>query len=116
MDRVLIVEDDKTNQIVLRKMLEKMGYKTVLASNGLEAIRMELGSIDCILMDIQMPMMDGVEATKYIRQREKKYNRHLPIIALTANAIKGDRERYLNSGMDDYLSKPIDMIELRDKI
>ena len=113
---ILIVEDDKTNQIVLRKMLEKMGYKTVLASNGLEAIRMELGSIDCILMDIQMPMMDGVEATKYIRQREKKYNRHLPIIALTANAIKGDRERYLNSGMDDYLSKPIDMIELRDKI
>ena len=113
---ILIVEDDKTNQIVLRKMLEKLGYKVSTANNGLEAIRMDITDIDCILMDIQMPKMDGVEATKYIRQREKSSNRHLPIIAVTANAIKGDKERYLNSGMDDYISKPIDMLELRDKI
>ncbi len=102
---VLIVEDNKTNQMLLKIMLEELGIKTQIAHNGSEAVEMvQENSYDLILMDENMPVMNGMEATKKIRQ----LNIATPIIAVTANALKGDREKFLQAGMDDYLSKPID--------
>jgi CheY-like chemotaxis protein/ABC-type phosphate/phosphonate transport system substrate-binding protein len=119
--KILYAEDNPVNQKLGLKMLERMGYKAEIASDGAEAVRVvkEKGPYDIIFMDIQMPNMDGIEATKEIRkletgdpsQQSSIVNRQssiqrLPIIALTANAMKGDREKYLEAGMDDYLSKP----------
>ncbi len=108
--QVLLVEDNKINQKVACKMLEKMGYKVIIANNGQEAVgfyETDGQNIDIILMDIQMPVMGGEEATREIRKREKGTSIHVPIIALTANAMAGDKTQFLNAGMDDYIAKPV---------
>jgi signal transduction histidine kinase/CheY-like chemotaxis protein/HPt (histidine-containing phosphotransfer) domain-containing protein len=105
---ILLAEDSRVNQIVAMHLLEKSGYNVVLAETGkavLEAVRQQ--AFDLVLMDVQMPEMDGLEATRAIRQSERRSGKHLKIIAMTANAMIGDKERCLQSGMDDYLSKPV---------
>ncbi|MGH9360217.1 MAG: response regulator, partial [Terriglobia bacterium] len=89
-------------------LLEKMGNQVVVAANGLEALAaIEKQTFDLVLMDVQMPEMDGLEAVSVLRQHEKNQVRRLPVIAMTAHAMKGDRERCLEAGMDAYVSKPI---------
>ncbi len=106
--RVLLAEDNAVNQKLAARLLEKDGHSVTVTSNGREAIRaLDRGTFDLILMDLQMPEMGGFEATCAIRDREKKTGRHIPIIALTAHAMKGDEERCLKAGMDAYVSKPI---------
>jgi PAS domain S-box-containing protein len=108
---ILLVEDDKVNQLVLSRMLMMKGYRVDIASNGLEALAaFDNVKYDLILMDIQMPVMDGVEATIRIRKKEKEENKNrTPIVVLTAYALQGDKEKYLSFGMDEYISKPIQM-------
>lgn len=109
---ILLVEDDNLNQIVLSRILKEREYNVDIVGNGLEALNAhEKKQYDAILMDIQMPEMDGIEATKRIREKEGM-NRHTPIIALTAFALKSDRERFLAMGMDEYIAKPVNMEEL----
>jgi len=105
---VLIVEDNLLNQKLALRMLEKLGYRADLADNGRDAVRMiEKGGYDLVFMDCQMPEMDGYEASAIIRQREKESGQHLPIIAMTAHTMTGDRDKCMEAGMDDYISKPI---------
>jgi PAS domain S-box-containing protein len=104
---VLVAEDNATSQLIARKTLEKMGHTVTIAANGLEAtLLVEEHSYDLVLMDAEMPVMNGLEATRYIRRREKDSGRHIPIVAMTAYAMKEDREKCLEVGMDGYLSKP----------
>jgi signal transduction histidine kinase/CheY-like chemotaxis protein len=105
---ILVAEDNPINQKLAVRLLEKKGYRTTVAENGAVALQM-LGKqrFDMILMDVQMPEMGGLEATRSIRERELLTGGHIPIVAMTANAMKGDRERCLESGMDDYVSKPV---------
>ncbi len=111
--RILVAEDNLINQKVVCYMLEKNGHQVTSAHNGKEALEeFEKHLFDVVLMDVQMPKMDGFEATAAIREKEKETNGHIPIIALTAHAMKGDRERCLEAGMDDYVSKPIKPEEL----
>ena len=106
--RILVAEDNLVNQKLAKRLLEKRGHVVEIANNGLEAVAAaQNGGFDVVLMDLQMPQMDGLQATVQIRELEKKLNRHIPIIAVTANAVMGDRERCLAAGMDDYVSKPI---------
>ena len=106
--RVLVTEDNIVNQKLAVRLLEKMGYQADIAINGKVAVDvLAQQSYDIILMDCQMPEMDGFEATAHIRKSDQQHGRHTPIIALTAHAIEGDRERCLAAGMDDYVSKPI---------
>ena len=99
------------------KLLHNEGYKADIAENGEDALHaLEKGNYDLILMDIQMPKMGGIEATTEIRKREKNSKRHIPIIALTANTMEGDREQYIAAGMDDYISKPINPKALYEAI
>jgi len=106
--RVLVAEDNAVNRRVALRILEKEGHTVVLASNGKEALEaLDMHVFDAILMDVQMPEMGGFEATAAIREKEKGGNVHVPIIALTAHAMSGDRELCLAAGMDDYMSKPI---------
>jgi two-component system, sensor histidine kinase and response regulator len=115
--RVLLVEDHAVNQMVAQAILERRGFEVVLAGNGregVEAFRRE--RFDLVLMDIQMPEMDGFEALEAIRALEQRTGRRTPVVALTAHAMKEDRERCLAAGMDDYLSKPIDAGKLADII
>lgn len=115
--KILLVEDDAINRKVTMRMLKEMGHAVESATNGKEALTMLNGvSIDLILMDIYMPEMDGIETTQRIREMEKHTYEHIPIIALTAHALLGDRERFLAAGMDDYLSKPTQLKELFQKI
>jgi two-component system, sensor histidine kinase and response regulator len=115
--RILIAEDSEGNRKVLTEFLSKSGYLVEAVDNGREAlIALETGSFDAVLMDIQMPEMDGVEATAAIRAREKHTGAHLVIIAVTAHAMPGDRERCLEAGMDDYISKPYRSRELLETI
>jgi len=110
--RVLVVEDDKVNLMVLALMFKEKGHFVESATNGLEALLLhEKNQYDVIFMDIQMPIMDGIEATAKIREREGN-RRHTPIIALTAYALVGDREKFLSYGLDEYIPKPIKMGEL----
>jgi two-component system, sensor histidine kinase and response regulator len=107
--RILLAEDNPTNRILALRILEKRGHKVLVAENGKEAVDLlEHHEVDLVLMDVQMPVMGGFEATLVIRQREMSTGRRLPIIAMTAHAMKGDRERCIEAGMDDYISKPID--------
>ena len=114
---ILLAEDNLVNQKVASKMLERSGHKVTIAANGQEALDIFARQpFDLVLMDIQMPMMDGFEATQAIRDLEKDSGRHTPIIALTAHAISGYREKCLERGLDDYLSKPIKIADLNAKI
>ncbi len=111
--RVLLAEDNAVNQTLALRLLEKRGYFVSVAGNGREALAaLEKEIFDVVLMDIQMPEMDGFEATATIREREKSTGKHIPIIALTAHALKSDQERCLSAGMDAYISKPIRTNEL----
>jgi len=113
---VLLAEDDQINQIITRKMLENMGCLVQLANNGREALeKWENEIFDLIIMDARMPVMDGYEAAAEIRRRSHP-GQHIPIIALTAHAIEGSRERCLAAGMDDYISKPMDYQVLEEKL
>ena len=111
--RVLLVEDNAVNQIVGLRTLEKLGHTAVLANNGSEALSLlSKQEFDLVLMDVQMPVMDGLTATRHIRATEKITGRHIPIIAMTARAMRGDREICIAAGMDGYISKPINREEL----
>jgi CheY-like chemotaxis protein len=109
--RVLIVEDNKVNQMVARHLLEKRGHSVVVANNGREALgileQAGFAGFGCVLMDIQMPVMDGLECTALIRDRERGTLFHLPIVALTAHARAEDETRCLAVGMDGFLTKPV---------
>jgi CheY-like chemotaxis protein len=110
--RILLTEDNLVNQTLAIRLLEKHGHTVVAANNGREALAaMEQERFDIVLMDVQMPEMDGLEATAHIREQEQQTGGHIPIIAMTAHAMKGDRERCLEAGMDAYLSKPIQAAE-----
>jgi PAS domain S-box-containing protein len=112
--QVLVVEDNYVNQRLIVKLLNNRGHKTAVANDGVEALRvLESNSeFDVILMDMQMPRLSGLETTAVIRKSEVSTGQHIPIIALTANVLKGDREKCLAAGMDDYLTKPINREEL----
>jgi two-component system sensor histidine kinase/response regulator len=115
--RLLIVEDNRVNQKLATRLLEKMGHHVTLAINGREAIELlKPHSFDLVLMDIQMPVMGGVEATQKIRHAERTSGGHIPIIAMTAHAMAGDAEKYLSVGMDGYVSKPVRAGFLRAEI
>jgi CheY-like chemotaxis protein len=115
--RVLLAEDNAVNQKVMLYILEKHGYSVTVAGDGLLAVdAYKRQFFDLVLMDVQMPGMGGFEATQAIRQLEQASGRHIPIIALTAHAMKGDRERCLEAGMDDYLTKPIQKAALFEAI
>ncbi len=117
--RILVAEDNVINQKVVQRMLEKLGNHVDIVENGREAINaLDGAAYDLLFMDVQMPEMDGFEATAAIRQIEKDGRRsgHLPIVAMTAHAMMGDRERCIEAGMDDYVSKPIQPKELANAI
>ena len=106
---ILVAEDNEINQKLAVAVLKKAGHRVSLAMNGLEAVaQWKQGNFDLILMDVQMPEMDGLEATRQIRQLEQGTGQRVAIVATTAHAMTGDRERCLESGMDEYLSKPLD--------
>ena len=110
---ILLAEDNRVNQVVATRLLERMGHTITVANNGAEALSLLAGrSFDLVLMDIQMPQIDGLAAAKSIRLREAQTHCHVPIIAMTAHAMKGDRERCLEAGMDGYVSKPINTKDL----
>lgn len=109
---ILLVEDDKVNQMVIARLLQERGHRVDVVDNGLEAVTAhQQRGYDVILMDIQMPVLDGIEATQRIRRSEGD-SRHTPIIALTAFALQGDRERFLELGLDEYIAKPVDTARL----
>jgi len=111
--QILLAEDNLINQKVAAATLASLGYQVFIANNGYEALQaLETQTFDLVLMDVQMPRMDGLEATKEIRKREQLSGGHIPIVALTAHAMKEDRERCLAAGMDEYASKPIQPAEL----
>jgi two-component system sensor histidine kinase/response regulator len=124
--KILLVEDNLVNRVLAQKLLQKNDHTVTLANNGQEALShweaAQPSPFDVILMDIQMPVMDGLQAASHIRAKEKslqagsfaqdKPRIHIPIVAMTAHAMKGDRERYLAGGMDGYISKPINAVEL----
>ncbi len=111
--RVLVAEDNAVNQQVAVGMLERAGHEATVAANGREVLALlEKEAFDVVLMDVQMPEMDGLETTAAIRERERATGGHLPIVALTAHAMKGDAERCLQAGMDAYLAKPLQPREL----
>ncbi len=114
---ILLAEDNRINQRVATGLLEKAGHSVRTVTNGREALAVLMRErFDIVLMDLQMPELDGFEATAAIREREAGTNTHVPIIALTAHAMKGDRERCLAAGMDGYATKPIQLEELRNVI
>jgi PAS domain S-box-containing protein len=115
--RVLLVEDSLVNQKLVKALLEREGHRVAVANDGQEAVAaFRTTPFDLVLMDVQMPQMDGLEATAAIRQAEKPKGTHVPIIAMTAHAMQGDRERCLEAGMDDYLAKPVRAQRLFDTI
>jgi signal transduction histidine kinase/CheY-like chemotaxis protein len=114
---ILLVEDNVINHVLATRILEKRGHAVTLAISGSEALAaMESRTFDLVLMDVQMPGMDGLQATGIIRAREAAQGRHTPIIAMTAHAMKGDRQRCLQAGMDGYVSKPINIAEIFKEI
>jgi two-component system sensor histidine kinase/response regulator len=110
---ILLAEDNPVNRTVATRLLEKRGYAVTIAEDGKAALTaLEAAPFDLVLMDVQMPEMDGFEATAAIRAREQSQGGHIPIIAMTAHALKGDEERCLAAGMDAYISKPIKSADL----
>jgi len=115
--RILVAEDNTVNQRIAVRILEKFGWKVTAADNGQEALNiLNHQTFDVILMDDSMPVLSGIETTQVIRREEKQTGQHVPIIAMTANAMTGDREKYLASGMDGYISKPVDRHLLYEEI
>jgi two-component system, sensor histidine kinase and response regulator len=113
--RLLVVEDNKVNQTVALRMLQKLGFSADLAGDGQEALtKTEQTEYDLILMDIQMPGMNGLEATRAIREKYKEQKQRPLIIGMTAHAANEERERGLAAGMDDYLTKPIQLVKLKE--
>jgi CheY-like chemotaxis protein len=105
--KILVAEDTSVNQFLVRRIIEGWGLEVDIANNGQEALSMvQQGEYDLVLMDIQMPVMDGIEATRHIRQLPQSIKASIPIVALTANFLKGDREKYRAAGMNDFLPKP----------
>jgi PAS domain S-box-containing protein len=115
--RILLAEDNHVNQILAVRLLEKRGHHVQVAGDGREVLeKLKTADFDLVLMDVQMPVMGGFEATAAVREMEKSTGKHIPIVALTAHAIKGDRERCLAAGMDGYVEKPIRSEELFEQI
>jgi signal transduction histidine kinase/CheY-like chemotaxis protein len=115
--RILVAEDHPDNQELIQRRLERLGHSVTLAGDGAQALeRLEEIAFDVVFMDMQMPVMGGLDATREWRRRERRIGRRTPIIALTANAMNGDREACLDAGMDDYLSKPVNKRELEEAI
>jgi len=115
--RILLAEDNPINQKMAVRMLEKYGHQVTVAENGKEVLaRLEAENFDLVLMDVQMPEMDGLQATRIIRQLELGSGRHIPIVAMTAHAMHGDRELCLEAGMDGYVSKPVRWDQLRQEV
>ena len=115
--QVLLAEDNLVNQRLVVELLEMRGHSVTLATNGHEVLAaLEKNSYDVVLMDVNMPDMDGYQATAAIREREKSNGRHVPIIAITGLALKGDRERCLRAGMDVVLCKPLRSQDLFDAV
>lgn len=114
--RVLVAEDTAANQKVAARIIERLGYRVDVVADGLQALEaLSKNSYAAVLMDVQMPNMDGYEATREIRRREGS-KRHTPLIAMTANAMEGDREKAIEVGMDDYLPKPVTMRQLGEML
>jgi len=114
---VLLVEDNVLNQKLIFLNLSKYGFKIDIANHGKEAIdKLKIGKYDLILMDLMMPIMDGLETTVAIREKEKVTNDHMPIVGLTANTYDADREKCLSYGMDEYMAKPFDLQEFFDNL
>lgn len=110
--KILVAEDDKLSHFIMARLLEKQGHQLVPAFDGLQCLQtLDQADFDLIIMDIQMPCMGGIEATQQIRVRQDE-KRNIPIIALTAHVMEGDRERFIAAGMDDYLSKPLDLLAM----
>ena len=112
---ILLVEDNKLNQRLMESSLKRFGYNIDVANNDKEAVQKyqaNSDAYDVIIMDIMMPVMDGLEATRHIRVFEQKLNKRIPIIALTANTFNADRERCLSYGMDEYIAKPLNLDKL----
>ncbi len=115
--QILLAEDNLVNQKLALGILSKLGHRVTVADNGVEALKqLEQQHFDMVLMDVQMPEMDGLAATRELRRREVKAKKHVPVVAMTAHAMKGDRESCLASGMDDYLCKPIRLQDMADKL
>jgi two-component system sensor histidine kinase/response regulator len=113
--RILLAEDNRVNQVLAVRLLEKRGHEVAVAGNGEEALEaLDKQAFDLVLMDVQMPEMDGLQATAAIRKSEMKSGKHIPIIAMTAHAMAGDKDRCLEAGMDDYITKPIRPEQLDD--
>ncbi len=117
---ILLAEDNPVNRVLAQKLLQKQGHTVTSVNNGIEALRLweqnQSRQFEIILMDVQMPEMDGLQAATRIRERELGTGAHIPIIAVTAHAMKGDRERCLAAGMDGYIAKPINPVELANVI
>jgi CheY-like chemotaxis protein len=106
--RILLAEDSVVNQKLAIGLLHKYGHEVTVANNGIEAVEQwSSGAYDVVLMDIEMPQMNGIQATAELRARERTTGRHVPIVAMTAHALQGDEQRCLDAGMDAYVSKPI---------
>jgi CheY-like chemotaxis protein len=115
--RVLLAEDGRVNQQVAVRLLERRGHSVRVAENGIEAVAaFQEEDFDLILMDVEMPELDGIQATRAIRELERRTGQHIPIVAMTAHAIQGDRERFLAAGMDDYLAKPVNSRTLYETV
>ncbi len=115
--KILLAEDSHANQMLALGVLRKWGHSLTVANNGLEAVAaFTQEKYDVILMDVQMPEMDGLQATAVIRTMEQQQGGHIPIVAMTANAMKGDREECVQAGMDEYVTKPIRWPDLRQAL
>lgn len=115
--KILLVEDQFINQKLMKNVLEKGGYEVIPASDGESALKLlSENKYDIILMDIQMPELNGYEVAKKFREMEKVSGEFTPILAMTANSLAGDREKSLESGMDDYIAKPLNMVEINARI
>jgi CheY-like chemotaxis protein len=114
---VLLAEDNEVNRKVAERMLSMAGCRVTMAATGQEVLQaLEKSSFDAVLMDVQLPVLDGLQTTARIRECEKTTGKHLPIIAMTAHAMKGDREKCLEAGMDEYISKPLNAKHLGETI
>jgi two-component system, sensor histidine kinase and response regulator len=115
--RILVAEDNAMNQRLIVRILEKMGHEVVVADDGRRALeKLTQGEFDLVAMDMQMPVMDGLETTREIRSREQASGRHMPIVAMTANAFEEDRRKCFEAGMDGYVVKPVSAAGVRQEI